>query len=159
MCDVRQLIAACSREIRGLTENSRRNGSFPKECGRQSVPQTDPSRPSFYASLPFDQGALIRFPCRTQLHPAVLPRDCIIQANNILPDAERAIYKNETVCFRIRSLLRFRGISPQKAPSADRMKQISRSTKMYCARIKTEVSICAMAADMTRLRVCRVVAM
>ena len=121
------------------------------------MPQTDPSQPSFYASLPFDQGALIRFPCRTQLHPAALPRDCIIQANNILPDADRAVYKNGTVCFRIRSLLRFRGISPQKAPSSDRMKQISRSTKMYCVRIKTEVSICAMAADMTCLRVRRVV--
>lgn len=121
------------------------------------MPQTDPSQPSFYASLPFDQGALIRFLCRTQLHPAVLPRDCIIQANNILPDAERAVYKNETVCFRIRSLLRFRGISPQKAQSSDRMKQISRSAKIDPARIKTEVSICATAADMTRLRVRRAV--
>ena len=121
------------------------------------MPQTDPSQPSFFASLPFDQGALIRFPCRTQLHPAVLPRDGLSQANNILPDAERAIYKNENVCFRIRSLLRFRGISPQKAQSSDRMKQISRSTKIDLARIKTEVSICATAADMTRLRVRRAV--
>ena len=30
---------------------------------------------------------------------------------------------------------------------------------MYCVRIKTEVSICATAADMTRLRVRRVVVM
>ena len=121
------------------------------------MPQTDPSQPSFFASLPFDQGAPIRFPCRTRLHPAALPRDGLSQANNILSDADRAVYKNGTVCFRIRSLLLFRGISPQKAQSSDRMKQISRSTKMYCVRIKTEVSICAMAADMTRLRVRRAV--
>ena len=116
------------------------------------MPQTDPSRPSSYAILPFDQGALIRFSCRTQLHHAVLPRDCIIQANNILSDADRAVYKNGTVCFRIRSLLRFRGISPQKAPSSDRMKQISRSTKIYRARIKIAVSICAVEADMMHHR-------
>lgn len=121
------------------------------------MPQTDPSQPSFFASLPFDQGAPIRFPCRTRLHPAALPRNGLSQANNILSDADRAVYKNGTVCFRIRSLLRFRGISPQKAQSSDRMKQISRSTKIDLARIKTEVSICATAADMTRLRVRRAV--
>ena len=32
------------------------------------------------------------------------------------------------------------------------MKQISRSTKMYCARIKTEVSICAVESDMMHHR-------
>ena len=79
------------------------------------------------------------------------------QVKNIRFGGKHLLYQNEVVHFRIRSLLRFRGISPQKARSSGRMKQISRSTKMYCARIKTEVSICATAADMMRLRVRRAV--
>ena len=104
MCDVRQLIAACSREIRGLTESSRRNGSF-SEGVRSPIGAAER-----FVAVDLQRKPLFRPICG---HFVLVPHSIVpsgfaawlrSQVKNIRFGGKHLLYQNEVVHFRIRLL-------------------------------------------------------